>query len=211
MKIAVGGMIASGKSTLVKALAKELNLPAMDEFSEDDDVFDTLLRWLYEGKKDVEMLLQIYFLHKHYMAQLEVGDDIIIDRHIIEHWLFAQANLKNTPKVLNMYNGLFHQYMNDVKHPDLYIILDMSWDSFVERIMKRGREQEVVNFSQNEEYFQYLMSSYVAKLTAQCAIYDIPYIVVDTSDMSEEDVLESCMSAIDIITTKEVTHAGDRH
>jgi len=42
---------------------------------------------------------------------------------------------------LNMYNGLFHQYMNNVKHPDLYIILDVDWASFMERIKKRGRKQ----------------------------------------------------------------------
>ncbi len=36
MKIAVGGMIASGKSTLVSRLGKALNLPVMEEFERDD-------------------------------------------------------------------------------------------------------------------------------------------------------------------------------
>lgn len=211
MKIAVGGMIASGKSTLVKRLSEELKLPTLEEFRKDDEVFNTLLKWLYEGKQDVEMLLQVYFLHKHYMAQTDVGDDIIVDRHIIEHWLFAQANLKDKPEVLNMYNGLYHQYMNSVKHPDLYIILDMDWDTFNERIMKRGREQEVENFSRNENYFRYLMDNYVTKLSAQCMIYDIPFTVVDTSGMSEDDVAEEVLTILDYIYNQENFNDTSKH
>jgi deoxyadenosine/deoxycytidine kinase len=43
MKISVGGMIASGKSTLVKRLGKALDIPVMEEFEKDDEVFNTLL------------------------------------------------------------------------------------------------------------------------------------------------------------------------
>jgi deoxyadenosine/deoxycytidine kinase len=199
MKIAIGGMIASGKSTLVENLSREFNLQKMDEFDKNDEVFNTLLKWLYEGRENVEMLLQIYFLHKHWQSQKSIKGDVIVDRHIIEHWLFAQINLAKTPEVLNMYNGLFHQYMNSVVHPDLYIILDMDWDTFKERIMKRGREQEIENFGHNENYFKYLMDGYVRKLKAQCEIYNIPSIVIDTSGMDEEDVFDAAAQIIDII------------
>lgn len=209
MKIAIGGMIASGKSTLVNALSKEFNLQKMDEFDKDDEVFNTLLKWLYEGKENVEMLLQIYFLHKHWNTQNKIKGDVIVDRHIIEHWLFAQINLQKYPEVLNMYNGLFHAYMNTVVHPDFYIILDMDWESFKERIMKRGRVQEIENFGQNENYFKYLMDGYVRKLKAQCDIYNIPSIVIDTSGMSEEDVFDAAAQIIDISIDKKVFANGN--
>lgn len=200
MKIAVGGMIASGKSSLVKKLAEEYNYVRYDEFDPNDDVFDTLLKWLYEGKEDVEMLLQVYFLHKHWSGQKKISDNVIVDRHIIEHWLFAQRNLTNHKEVLNMYNGLFHQYMNDIKHPDLYIILDMDWDSFKERVMKRGRPAEIENFGRNEDYFKYLMDDYVRKLVAQCEVHDIKYVVIDTSEMDEEKVFDAACQIIDLVT-----------
>jgi deoxyadenosine/deoxycytidine kinase len=208
MKFAVGGMIASGKSTLVKTLAEKLNLQRMDEYDKNDEVFNTLLKWLYEGKKDVEMLLQIYFLHKHWKSQKDIKGDVIVDRHIIEHWLFAQINLAKTPEVLNMYNGLFHQYMNSIKHPDLYIILDMDWDTFKQRIMMRGREQEVENFGKNEDYFKFLMDDYVRKLVAQCEIYDIRYIVLDTSGRTQEDVARASEEIIKIYIEKEAEYEG---
>ena len=208
MKFAVGGMIASGKSTLVKTLAENLNLQRMDEYDKNDEVFNTLLKWLYEGKKDVEMLLQIYFLHKHWKTQKNIKGDVIVDRHIIEHWLFAQINLAKTPEVLNMYNGLFHQYMNSIDHPDLYIILDMDWDTFKQRIMIRGREQEVENFGQNEDYFKFLMDDYVRKLVAQCEIYDIRYIVLDTSGRTQEDVARASEEIIKLYIEKEAEYEG---
>jgi deoxyadenosine/deoxycytidine kinase len=208
MKFAVGGMIASGKSTLVKTLAEKLNLQRMDEYDKNDEVFNTLLKWLYEGKQDVEMLLQIYFLHKHWKTQQNIKGDLIVDRHIIEHWLFAQINLAKNPEVLNMYNGLFHQYMNSIEHPDLYIILDMDWDTFKQRIMMRGREQEVENFGQNEDYFKFLMDDYVRKLVAQCEIYDIRYIVLDTSGRTQEDVARASEEIIKIYIEKEAEYEG---
>lgn len=202
MKIAVGGMIASGKSTLVKQLAEKYKISQMIEFEQDDDVFNTLLQWLYEGKENVEMLLQIYFLHKHWLAQMEFNDDVIVDRHIIEHWLFAQINLSSKPKVLNMYNGLFHQYMNDVSHPDLYIILDVDWKSFEDRIMRRGRQQEIDNFENNKEYFNALIKNYVKKLVAQCDIYEIPYVVINTNNLTEKKVLEISSKHVDKLKEK---------
>lgn len=196
MKIAVGGMIGSGKSTLTKQLSKHFEIPLMEEFSGDDTVFNTLLQWLYEGKPDVEMLLQVYFLHTHWKSQTGYGNNVVVDRHIIEHWLFAQANLEKMPTILNFYNGVFHQYMNDVIQPDLYIILDLNWDNFKDRVMKRGRQQEIDNFEANVPYFKHLIKNYVAKLEAQCLIYDIPYVIINTNGKSEEDVLEEAISHV---------------
>lgn len=179
MIVAVGGMIGSGKSTLVKDLAEVTDLVMMEEFAEDDEVFNTILGWLYSGKEDVEMLLQVYFLHKHYTHLIEnEGKDVIIDRHMIEHWLFAQNALQSKPRILNMYNSLFHTYINDIPKVDLYIILNINWDKFVERIHKRGRKQEIENFEANIPYFKNLINNYTKKLEAQCIIYNIPYVVL---------------------------------
>jgi deoxyadenosine/deoxycytidine kinase len=83
MKIAVGGMIAAGKSNLVKRLGEALEMPIMSEYREDDDVFATLLEWLYEGKANTEMLLQIYFLHDAWLRQKEYNGHFVLDRDII--------------------------------------------------------------------------------------------------------------------------------
>ena len=40
--------------------------PIMEEFEKNDEVCNTLLRWLYEQKENVEMLLKIYFIVKNH-------------------------------------------------------------------------------------------------------------------------------------------------
>lgn len=154
MKIAVGGMIASGKSTLVDNLSKTLNIPAMVEFEPDDIVFNTMLNWLYEGVKDSSMLLQLYFLHKHWSSQKEYKESVIVDKHIIENLIFAEEHL--TSELSALYTGIFNNYVEHVRKPDFYIILNVDWETFKQRINQRGRQQEIDNFKQNEEYFRRL-------------------------------------------------------
>jgi deoxyadenosine/deoxycytidine kinase len=202
MKIAIGGMIAAGKSNLVKRLGEALEMPTMSEYREDDDVFATLLQWLYEGKANTEMLLQIYFLHDAWLRQKEYNNHFILDRDIIEHWLFAQENLKESPEIMNMYNGVFHSYMNQITKPDLYIILDVDWKHFKERIFNRQRSQEVNSFEKNAAYFSSLLNNYVQRMRAQCVIFDIPYVVINTNDLTEEEVFESVMKKLKPVIKK---------
>lgn len=196
-KIAVGGMIASGKSTIVNSIVKNFpEFTKIDEFEKDDEVFNTLLKWLYEGKEDTEMLLQVYFLHKHWKSQKSaMNTNHVVDRHSVEHWLFAQINMKHMPQVLNMYNGLYHAYMNDIQQPSLYVIIDINFETFKKHIFKRNRPQEIENFDKNEEYFKMLLKNYVPMITAQCTIYQIPYIVID-GNKSIEDLEKDVMKSI---------------
>ena len=101
------------------------------------------------------------------------------------------------PKVMNMYNGLFHQYINEWSKPDLYIILDLTWDDFVKRIFDRGRESEIANYDANKDYFKALHSNYVDLMIAQCVIYDIPYRVFDTSALNADDVYALVSTRVD--------------
>lgn len=196
MKVAIGGMIASGKSTLVEGLSKELNYPAMKEFEEDDIVFNTILQWLYDGVKNVDMLLQFYFLHNHWNAQKQYMGNVIVDKHIIENLIFANIHLKDD-ELLSIYYELISTYIERVRKPDIYIILDMSWNTFVKRIYKRGRAQEIDNFKDNEKYFKTLMGEYVSHLSRYCNNMDIPFEIINTDSLTEEEVLRHTLTIID--------------
>jgi deoxyadenosine/deoxycytidine kinase len=202
MKIAVGGMIAAGKTNLSKRLSEELEIPVMTEYDENNTVYNTLLQWLYEGVPNIEMLLQIFFLQEAWSRQKEYGHNFIVDRDLIEHWLFAQENLKNKPEIMSMYNGLFHAYMTSITKPDLYIILDVDWKRFKERVFNRQRSQEVDNFESNATYFSNLLQNYVQRLRAQCVIFDIPYVVIDTNDKTEDEVFDAVFKKINAVITK---------
>jgi deoxyadenosine/deoxycytidine kinase len=196
MKIAVGGMIAAGKSNLSNRLGQALDMPVMTEYEEKDKIFDNLLKWRYENKPNADMLLQTYILQNSWYRQHSYDKDFVIDRDMIEHWLFAQENFKEQSDTMNIYNNLFYTYMNRITKPDLYIILDVDWKHFKERVFNRQRSQEVKNFEKNSAYFSSLLNNYVQRMRAQCVIFDIPYVVINTNDLTEDEVFELVMKKI---------------
>jgi deoxyadenosine/deoxycytidine kinase len=196
MKIAVGGMIAAGKTNLSQRLGEALDIPIMNEYEETDKIFDNLLKWRYEGKPNADMLLQTYVLQNSWFRQQSYDKNFIVDRDVIEHWLFAQENFKDQLDMMNIYNNLFYTYMNKITTPDLYIILDVDWKHFKERVFNRQRSQEVKNFEKNSAYFSSLLNNYVQRMRAQCVIFNIPYVVINTNDLTEEEVFEQVMKKI---------------
>lgn len=219
-KVAIGGMIASGKSTLIGNLTEYLdNYGVIEEFRQDDDVFNTLLGWVYE-KKPVELQLQTYFIDKHHKAskhndnkdlaealdviknhllstdlaerlKTELGrtNYTLTDRDIIEHWLFAQVNLKDKDNdTLMIYNNLFHSYYSSHAKPEVYYYLDIDWETFEQRVKNRGRDTEIENFNENVEYFKELLAMYKNKFEAQCKIHDIECVKIDVRNMTQNEV-----------------------
>src|SRR5690554_3530870 len=109
-KIAIGGMIASGKSTLSKNLSKIYNIPVMQEFEEGDVVFNTMLDWLYKRVPNTEMLLQIYFIHNQLMQDRKTTGSFIVDRDILERMIFARINLADDEQTFKIYENVFESY-----------------------------------------------------------------------------------------------------
>lgn len=70
-----------------------------------------MLECLYKGKQ-IELQLQTYFIEKHFDAAKRFEDrDHVVDRDIIEHWLFAQKNIKDPVKMASyemLYVGFFY-------------------------------------------------------------------------------------------------------
>ena len=58
---AIGGMIGAGKSTLSRALAKEIDADIVFELNEKDELQNLLLKKLYEGDKTSAIAFQVYF------------------------------------------------------------------------------------------------------------------------------------------------------
>ncbi len=53
------------------------------------------------------------------------------------------------------------------------------------------------------------MDDYVRKLVAQCEIYDIRYIVLDTSGRTQEDVAKASEEIIKIFIENEAEYEGN--
>ena len=188
--IAIGGMIASGKTTLMHNLAKRLNCELIDEIDPNDEIQNVLLKALYEKKNEVApAVFQLYFFltrFENYKRATKDDSLFLVDRTVFEDRLFAHRNMAKDPVTFGFYDVLWtnkiHELIYSVGIPKLYIIIDIEWDLFKERLFERDRNIETDNYKINEDYFKNLWEGYTDYLVQICKTYGINYIVVSASD-----------------------------
>ncbi|MBN0919468.1 deoxynucleoside kinase [[Mycoplasma] gypis] len=211
MIIGISGMISSGKSSLSEKLHKEYKTSKMlIEFDEDDEVFNTFLKWLYEKKPDLTIGFQSYIVESHSTKFNKVIDDyqaqglnpkkdhIFLDRFSLEHYIFAKINLMQKGKrYLEAYDALFEHLITEHELPDLAIFLDINFETFKKRIFQRGRKSEIDNWEKNIDYFKILHESYLATFEELAKKYNLKYEVIDTNNLTEQEVLAKAKEIIE--------------
>ncbi|QJG67025.1 deoxynucleoside kinase [Mycoplasma phocoenae] len=214
MLIGISGMIASGKSSLSEKLHKNFSSSELlHEFEDDDVVFNTFLKWLYEKKENISIGFQAYILENHasklqqilkQLKQQNQDDLIFLDRFSLEHHLFAQILLKDKPlNYWKAYEAIFENIITRNELPDFAIFLDISFETFKKRIFQRGREAEIDNWEENYEYFKTLHSLYFESFSNMCKKYNLEYAVIDTNNLTEDQVLKEALRIIQTKINKE--------
>ncbi|MGY5139301.1 deoxynucleoside kinase [Mycoplasmopsis gallinarum] len=211
MLIGISGMISSGKSTLAKGLVKYFNNSILlEEFEEDDPIFNTFLKWMYQNEPNINIAFQTYII-ENLEAKLQKTieeaktkkiDYIFLDRFNLEHYIFAFVTLKNKPlKYLKAFDALFHELVNKNENPDLAIFLDIDFATFKKRLFKRNRKSEIVNYEKNEVYFKELHSLYKLFYIKLMQQYEIPYFIINTNGKNNEEVLDEAIDLIENFKT----------
>lgn len=192
---AIGGMIGAGKSTLSRALGEVLNADVVYELKEDDELQNILLKKLYEGDKTSAIAFQVYFFcarFDNYKNGVLNSNVSVFDRTIFEDRLFAHQNMTSDPITFGFYDSMWHDKTKELIYsvgvPKLYIILDLKWEEFKDRIFRRGRKSEVDNFSKNEAYFRSIHSVYKDYLVNVCEVYGINYLLIDASLPTDQQI-----------------------
>lgn len=176
--LTLAGIVGSGKSSLTKILSEELGTKAFYEPVDDNPV----LPLFYEGNKLVEegkqetnpytMLLQVFFLNRRFSAIKEAmaDDNNVLDRSIYEDKIFMKMNVDQghaTQVEWQIYKSLLDNMMQELpyaahkKAPDLMIMIDVSYETMIKRVKKRGREFEQVEVDPSlESYYKDLLQRY---------------------------------------------------
>ena len=165
--IVLSGPIGAGKSSLTGVLAKYLNTQPFYESVDDNPV----LPLFYENPEKYAFLLQVYFLNTRFQSikrALE-DDNNVLDRSIYEDALFFQMNAdigRATKEEVDTYYELLNNMMAELermhkKHPDLLVHIDVSYDTMIKRIQKRGRNYEQLSYDPTlEDYYKRLLRYY---------------------------------------------------
>ena len=197
MIIGVSGMIAAGKSSLAEKLHRYFEGSLMlHEFEEDDEVFNTFLKWLYEGKPNLTIGFQSYIFEKSKKDPIE--DMIFLDRFSIEHYIFAKLILsKKGKRYLDAYDALFEKLISKDELPDFAIFLDINFETFKKRIFTRGRQSEVDNWDENYEYFRNLHENYFKIFKEIAQKFGLKYVVIYTNNLTEKEVFNKALDIIE--------------
>jgi len=150
-QIVVIGNIASGKSSLIDALAPKINAHRIeaDEFFKSNPFFPLALkdraRWSFAS--------DIWFLHERAKlmqaeTQTKQADHTIIDSGLPMSWVYAHSRLDSnhfTQDEWETYKQLYERITADIPQPTLVIALRASIPVLLDRIRHRGREFELAH------------------------------------------------------------------
>ncbi|UDM32348.1 deoxynucleoside kinase [Lentilactobacillus laojiaonis] len=166
--LVLAGTIGAGKTSLTQMLAEHFEKPAFYESVDDNKI----LPMFYENPKKYGFLLQIDFLNKR-LGDIKNAwkyDGSIMDRSIFEDSLLFHLNAdlgRATETEVEIYDSLLQNMMQELadtehsKNPDLLIHINISFETMLERIKKRGRSFEQVDVDPElYEYYKDLNSRY---------------------------------------------------
>jgi len=167
--IVLSGTIGAGKTSLTKMLADHLDSQAFYESVDDNEI----LPLFYKDPKKYGFLLQMYFLNKRLgeIKNASAHATDVLDRSIFEDPLLFRLNAdlgRATTTEAEIHESLVQNMMEELpsvpqkKNPDLLICVQVSFDTMLERIKKRGRSYEQIDEDPSlYDYYKSLNERYV--------------------------------------------------
>mgnify|MGYP001270113079 CR=1 FL=1 len=197
MLIVVGGMIGLGKSSVAEVLGEALGSNVFYESVDDNPILPLFYTASPEEiqAKRYPFLLQLYFLDTRFKAikQALVKDNNVLDRSIYEDWYFAKKNMelgRINELEMQVYESLLDNMMEELdelpkKAPDLMVYLKGSFETVLERIMKRGRSFELD--TELVDYYRFLWEGYDEWVINHYDASEVLIIDMDVIDVVERE------------------------
>lgn len=213
MVITIAGFIGGGKSSLAKILSEHLNSEAFYESVDDNPI---LPLFYTASKEEISLnrypfLLQLWFLNTRFKSikKALVDKNNVLDRSIYEDLYFCQVNYelgRISELEFEIYKSLLNNMLEELdelpkKAPDLMVYLKGNFETFLSRIVGRGREYEL-----DEELYDYyykLWQGYDNWIQEYYTLSEVVVIDIDKYDYvnNQEDKKEVLKLITDALNT----------
>lgn len=213
MVITIAGFIGGGKSSLAKILSEHLNSEAFYESVDDNPI---LPLFYTASKEEISLnrypfLLQLWFLNTRFKSikRALTHKNNVLDRSIYEDLYFCQVNYelgRISELEFEIYKSLLNNMLEELdelpkKAPDLMIYLKGNFETFLSRIVGRGREYEL-----DEELYDYyykLWQGYDNWIQEHYTLSEVVVIDIDKYDYvnNQEDKKEVLKLITDALNT----------
>ena len=213
MVITIAGFIGGGKSSLAKILSEHLNSEAFYESVDDNPI---LPLFYTASKEEINLnrypfLLQLWFLNTRFKSikRALTNKNNVLDRSIYEDLYFCQVNYelgRISELEFEIYKSLLNNMLEELdelpkKAPDLMVYLKGNFETFLSRIVGRGREYEL-----DEELYDYyykLWQGYDNWIQEYYTLSEVVVIDIDKYDYvnNQEDKKEVLKLITDALNT----------
>lgn len=186
--IAIEGMDGVGKTTASKLLAKRLGYKFIDKnlrelFDDDGDSYDNYIRIRDKVNASPDRLFTAWFyaLGNIYLHTAHEKENIVTDRYFLSN--YAWSGTENNDEVYDL-------LVKKLGFPDLTVILYADEHAILSRLRHRDElDSDIKKVTLAKEKYE--------KMIYFCEKYKMPYMVIDTSNLSPEEVVEVIMKRIE--------------
>ena len=185
--IAIEGMDGVGKTTASKLLAKRLGYKFIDknlrELFDDGDSYDNYIRIRDKVNASPDRLFTAWFyaLGNIYLHTAHEKENIVTDRYFLSN--YAWSGTENNGEVYDL-------LVKILGFPDLTVILYADEHAILSRLRHRDElDSDIKKVTLAKEKYE--------KMIYFCEKYKMPYMVIDTSNLSPEEVVEVIMKRIE--------------
>jgi deoxyguanosine kinase len=175
--IAVEGPIGVGKTSLARALSRQMSARLVLE-EVDSNPF---LSRFYEDPDKFALPVQLYFLLTRYNQQRELAQQDLFAQATVSDYLFAKdrifASLNLAPDEMTLYDNVYRLLDARMAKPDLVVYIRANVDVLAARLRRRNRD-----FEQN------ISLGYLERVSAAFRDFffyydETPLLAVDTSEL----------------------------
>lgn len=185
--IAIEGMDGVGKTTASKLLAKRLGYKFIDknlrELFDDKGSYDNYIRIRDKVNASPDRLFTAWFyaLGNIYLHTAHEKENIVTDRYFLSN--YAWSGTDNNTEVYDL-------LVKKLGFPDLTVILYADEHAILSRLRHRDElDSDIKKVTLAKEKYE--------KMIYFCEKYKMPYMVIDTSNLSPEEVVEVIMKRIE--------------
>lgn len=179
--ISIEGMDGVGKSTTCKLLAQKLGYKFVEKplhylFDEAEDKFDEYLRIRDQVNANPNRVFTslFYGLGSVYMYELFKDENIVTDRHFASNYAWSGAD--NNGEVYDL-------LIKKLGKPKLTVILYSPSETIVNRLVNRDKNDSDISRAKKSE-------SIYSRMIEFCKSKELPHIVIDTSTLKPEEVVD---------------------
>ena len=185
--IAIEGMDGVGKTTASKLLAEKLGYKFIDknlrELFDEDNSYDNYVRIRNKVNASSDRLFTAWFyaLGNVYLHTAHEKENIVTDRYFLSN--YAWSGTDNNTEVYDL-------LVKKLGFPDLTVILYADEQAILSRLRHRNKlDSDIKKVTLAKEKYE--------KMVYFCEKYKMPYMVIDTSNLSPEEVVEVIMKRIE--------------